>query len=131
MNTDSNAAMSDPVDDATGCNPRQRFQLELEFVQCLASPHYLNFLAQSRYLDDPAFLAFLEYLKYWKQPEYARFILYPHAIYFLDLLQQADFRSAISNPNYKELVHTQQFYSWLHYRNNRLKEGSALNKASA
>ncbi|KAG7670665.1 hypothetical protein KSW81_003221 [Nannochloris sp. 'desiccata'] len=98
MNTDSNAAMSDPVDDATGCNPRQRFQLELEFVQCLASPHYLNFLAQSRYLDDPAFLAFLEYLKYWKQPEYARFILYPHAIYFLDLLQQADFRRASAHP---------------------------------
>ena len=26
----------------------------------------------------------------------------------------------------QELVHTQQFYSWLHYRNNRLKEGSEI-----
>lgn len=66
---------SDAIDEAIGCSPRQRFQLELEFVQSLASPHYLNFLAQSLYLDDPAFIAFLEYLKYWKQPEYARFVV--------------------------------------------------------
>ena len=28
---------------------RVRFQVELEFVQCLANPHYLNFLAQKGY----------------------------------------------------------------------------------
>ena len=26
-----------------------RFQVELEFVQCLANPNYLNFLAQNGY----------------------------------------------------------------------------------
>ena len=25
-----------------GCSDAERFQLELEFVQCLANPHYLN-----------------------------------------------------------------------------------------
>ena len=26
----------------TGCSDRERFQLELEFVQSLANPHYIN-----------------------------------------------------------------------------------------
>lgn len=33
---------------------------------------------------------------------------YPHALYFLDLLQTPEFRAKIANPAYKELVHTQQ-----------------------
>ncbi len=28
--------------DEAGCSDRERFALELEFVQCLANPHYLN-----------------------------------------------------------------------------------------
>jgi hypothetical protein len=55
-------------------SPSARFSAELEFVQCLASPEYLNFLAQARLLEDPAFMNFLQYLTYWKQPQYARFI---------------------------------------------------------
>ena len=49
---------------------------------------------------------------------------YPNALYFLDQLQQPEFRTAIANPTYKEFVHTQQYYTWLHYRNNRLKDRS-------
>lgn len=37
---------------------------------------------------------------------------YPHALYFLDLLQTPEFRAKIANPAYKELAHTQQFYFW-------------------
>ncbi len=33
---------------------------------------------------------------------------YPHALYFLDLLQTPEFRAKIANPAYKEMVHTQQ-----------------------
>jgi mediator of RNA polymerase II transcription subunit 31 len=60
----------------------------LEFLQSLASPAYLHYLATApeKYLQDPHFMAFLRYLKYWKQPEYARLISYPHALYMLDLL---------------------------------------------
>ena len=49
-------------------NQRIRFQVELEFVQCLANPHYLKFLAQSGHLKDKNFINYLEYLQYWKQP---------------------------------------------------------------
>lgn len=37
---------------------------------------------------------------------------YPHALYFLDLLQTPEFRAKIAQPAYKELAHTQQFYFW-------------------
>jgi mediator of RNA polymerase II transcription subunit 31 len=47
-------------------------QVELEFVQCLANPNYLNFLAQRGYFKENAFINYLKYLLYWKEPEYAR-----------------------------------------------------------
>ena len=72
--------------------PTTRFEAELEFVQCLASPAYLHCerslsracrpysstfadLAQNRYLEDEAFLGYLRYLLYWTRPEYAKFIM--------------------------------------------------------
>eukprot|EP00252_Welwitschia_mirabilis_P020126 TRINITY_DN4861_c0_g1_i1.p1 TRINITY_DN4861_c0_g1~~TRINITY_DN4861_c0_g1_i1.p1 ORF type:complete len:189 (+),score=36.05 TRINITY_DN4861_c0_g1_i1:197-763(+) len=100
---------------------RQRFLLELEFVQCLANPTYIHYLAQNRYFDDEAFIGYLKYLQYWKRPEYIKFIMYPHCLYFLDLLQNSNYRNAMAHPSNKELVHRQQFYFWKHYRNSRLK----------
>ena len=58
-----------------GCSERERFLLELEFVQCLASPAYLHWLAQTRRFDDPAFVAYLRYLRYWQTPPYTKYIL--------------------------------------------------------
>ncbi|KAL3686780.1 hypothetical protein R1sor_013089 [Riccia sorocarpa] len=100
---------------------RQRFELELEFVQCLANPTYIHYLAQNRYFDDEAFVGYLKYLQYWQRPEYAKFIVYPHTLFFLELLQSAQFRSAMAHPANKEVAHRQQFYFWKHHRNNRLK----------
>ncbi|XP_071691130.1 mediator of RNA polymerase II transcription subunit 31-like [Rutidosis leptorrhynchoides] len=100
---------------------RQRFLLELEFVQCLANPTYIHYLAQNRYFEDEAFIGYLKYLQYWQRPEYILFIMYPHCLYFLELLQNASFRSAMAHPANKELTHRQQFYFWKNYRNNRLK----------
>ncbi|GAB2272656.1 Mediator of RNA polymerase II transcription subunit 31, partial [Dionaea muscipula] len=94
---------------------RQRFLLELEFVQCLANPTYIHYLAQNRYFDDEAFIGYLKYLQYWQRPEY------PHCLYFLELLQNSSFRTAMAHPGKKELAHRQQFYFWKSYRNNRLK----------
>ncbi|GAB4823605.1 hypothetical protein N2152v2_010651 [Parachlorella kessleri] len=105
-----------------GLPDRERFVLELEFIQCLASPQYLNWLAQNRYFEDPAFLNYLKYLQYWRKPEYARFIIYPHALQFLALLQTPEFRTAIANPSYMDTVHSQQFYHWQHFRSNRVAE---------
>ncbi|KAL2324455.1 hypothetical protein Fmac_023513 [Flemingia macrophylla] len=100
---------------------RQRFLLELEFVQCLANPTYIHYLAQNRYFEDEAFIGYLKYLQYWQRPEYIKFIMYPHCLYFLELLQNANFRNAMAHPVNKELAHRQQFYFWKNYRNNRLK----------
>ncbi|MCL7044246.1 hypothetical protein MKW94_004604, partial [Papaver nudicaule] len=53
---------------------RQRFLLELEFIQCLANPTYIHYLAQNLYFEDEAFICYLKYLKYWQQAEYLKFI---------------------------------------------------------
>lgn len=97
---------------SVGIPDADRFAAELEFVQCLASPAYLNWLAQNLYFEDPAFVNFLSYLSYWTRPEYAAFVIYPHALYFLHLLQRREFRDAIGSPAYKDLIQSQQFYHW-------------------
>ena len=95
--------------------PENRFELELEFIQCLASPAYLHHLATTGVLADRDFLDFLEYLQYWKQPEYVKYLNYPHCLYFLDLLlNNAIFRRELANIPFRNFVHEQQFYSWQH-----------------
>uniref|UniRef100_A0A7S1XCN2 Mediator of RNA polymerase II transcription subunit 31 n=1 Tax=Compsopogon caeruleus TaxID=31354 RepID=A0A7S1XCN2_9RHOD len=86
----------------------ERFETELEFVQCLASPAYIHWLAQNRYFDDDSFLAYLNYLQYWRTQEYAKFIVFPHCLYFLRLLQQESFREAMKRNDYMLFVHQQQ-----------------------
>lgn len=54
---------------------RHRFEFELEFVQSLANPHYLQSLAQQNILVDSSFVLYLKYLLYWTEPEYARFVV--------------------------------------------------------
>lgn len=60
---------------------RHRFEFELEFVQSLANPHYLQSLAQQNILSQPSFVLYLEYLLYWAEPEYARFVVYEFFLY--------------------------------------------------
>jgi mediator of RNA polymerase II transcription subunit 31 len=93
----------------------ERFLIELEFVQNLANPKYLNYLAQNRYFDDPAFLDFLRYLRYWKEPEYARHLLFPQCLQFLDnLIDNEAFRRELNVPQFMDFVHRQQFMRWQH-----------------
>ncbi|OAL52859.1 mediator of RNA polymerase II transcription subunit 31 [Pyrenochaeta sp. DS3sAY3a] len=76
-----------------------RFELELEFVQCLANPVYLNYLAQQKILDKPDFVAYLGYLQYFNDPKYAKFLHHPGpTLRALELLQQARFRQEILAP---------------------------------
>ena len=76
---------------------RLRFQIELEFVQCLGSPNYLNFLAQRGYFKDATFINYLKYLQYWKEPAYVKFVKYPVCLHYLELLQHETFRKEIVN----------------------------------
>ena len=65
------------IEDPRAAN-REKFELELEFVQSLANPYYLHSLAQQNILDQPAFINYLAYLLYWKEKDYARFIQFVH-----------------------------------------------------
>ncbi|KAI0790715.1 SOH1-domain-containing protein [Abortiporus biennis] len=103
------------VDEARVAN-RARFELELEFVQSLANPFYLQSLAQQGILSQPAFVNFLNYLQYWKEKDYARFILYPHALHHLELLQHAQFRSEIAKDEWREYLNQKQFDHWRTWR---------------
>jgi mediator of RNA polymerase II transcription subunit 31 len=91
----------------------ERFYIELEFVQNLSNPKYLNFLAKHKYLDDPAFIEFLKYLRYWKKPEYLRHILFPQCLQFLDnLIDNELFRRELIVPEFMDFIHQQQYMRW-------------------
>ena len=110
---EATASLAADADTATTADPeRTRFLQELEFVCCLANPKYLSHLAQGLYFEDPAFVHYLDYLQYWRRAEYASFVVYPHALHFLELLQHESFRKAIKDPAVAEQIHCQQFYHW-------------------
>lgn len=88
-----------------------RFQVELEFVQCLSNPLYLQFLAQQQYFADPAFLKFLDYLRYWTRPEYSKFIVYPYCLEILNLLAEPEFRQVVTSSDAVQFIHHKVSYS--------------------
>jgi mediator of RNA polymerase II transcription subunit 31 len=119
--------MSDTAPSANSLLVENRFELELEFIQSLASPAYLHHLATQAYFQDPAFISFLRYLQYWKSPEYAKYIKFPHCLYFLELLCDNDtFRKELVNVPFRNFLHEQQFYNW-QYRS-RYLYGSGVNE---
>lgn len=86
--------MEEQVNEQT-LQPPTRWEADLEFVQSLANPMYVHFLAQNKYLESREFLNYLEYLEFWRDPPYLRFIVYPNCLYMLTLLQQPSFREEI------------------------------------
>lgn len=115
--------ISSLLDDAGN---RLRFQLELEFVQCLANPNYLNFLAQRGYFKDKAFVNYLKYLLYWKEPEYAKYLKYPQCLHMLELLQYEHFRKELVNAQCAKFIDEQQILHWQHYSRKRMRLQQAL-----
>ncbi|KAK8061402.1 hypothetical protein PG994_007768 [Apiospora phragmitis] len=70
-----------------------------QFVQSLANPFYLNYLASQKLLSEPTFVAYLDYLQYWNKPPYLKFLTYPGpTLKHLELLQQEKFREEIISP---------------------------------
>lgn len=111
--------------------PKNRFELELEFVQSLASPAYLHYLATNassdnhNWLDDPDFIEYLRYLlKTWSRPEYNRFLVYPQALYFLEWLLNHR-REEWAQVGFRNFAHQQQFMSWQHRATRLYGRGSA------
>ncbi|WYZ39473.1 hypothetical protein EsH8_III_001387 [Colletotrichum jinshuiense] len=77
-----------------------RFEIELEFVQALANPFYLNHLATQKLLTRPDFVAYLAYLQYWSRPPYLKYLMYPGpTLKHLELLQQEQFRQDVISPD--------------------------------
>ncbi|TLD07612.1 hypothetical protein PgNI_10273 [Pyricularia grisea] len=92
-----------PATSSTADEPKYgghtRFEIELEFVQALGNPIYLNHLAVSKVLSQPAFVAYLDYLQYWTRPPYVKYLTYPGpTLRSLELLQQEKFRQDIIMP---------------------------------
>ena len=122
-----------PLLDTRDAREKVRFTVELEFVQCLANPYYLNRaplparssrptnkhvadLAQNLYFEDERFVAYLRYLRdYWRKPEYARFLTAPSCLDVLELVlcPRAD-AARLKDPAVCERIHQQQFYAWMH-----------------
>jgi mediator of RNA polymerase II transcription subunit 31 len=95
---------------------RKRFQIELEFVQSLANPDYLNYLAQHGYFKNEKFINYLKYLMYWKRPEYVKYISYPQCLALLELLQHEKFLKEIANQQCSKYINEQLLLLWLHYK---------------
>lgn len=95
---------------------RKRFQIELEFVQSLANPDYLNYLAQRGYFKNQTFINYLKYLMYWKQPEYVKYITYPQCLALLELLQHENFLKEIASQQCSKYINEQLLLLWLHYK---------------
>ncbi|KPU80106.1 uncharacterized protein Dana_GF16664, isoform D [Drosophila ananassae] len=108
---------------------RRRWQIELEFVQCLSNPNYLNFLAQRGFFKDQSFINYLKYLQYWKEPDYAKYLMYPMCLYFLDLLQYEHFRREIVNSQCCKFIDDQAILQWQHYTRKRIKLLENVNAA--
>ncbi|RKP10109.1 SOH1-domain-containing protein [Thamnocephalis sphaerospora] len=117
MHTEGESVATPATQTGAGEDPsRERFELELEFVQSLANPFYLHYLAQQDYFDDPCFVAYLEYLAYWRKPEYAKFVVYPHCLHYLGLLQHAEFRQSMRLLDTARALHGTQYKHWRFWR---------------
>ncbi|KAK1656378.1 RNA polymerase II transcription subunit 31 mediator [Colletotrichum phormii] len=89
-----------PPDNETVYGGYTRFEIELEFVQSLANPLYLNHLATQKLLTRPDFVAYLAYLQYWTRPPYLKYLMYPGpTLKHLELLQQEQFRQDVISPD--------------------------------
>ncbi|KAF7458700.1 mediator of RNA polymerase II transcription subunit 31 [Cryptosporidium felis] len=95
-------------------NSNTRFILELEFVQCLSNPDYLQWLSKEGYFDDESFVNYLKYLLYWCKPPYVKYISYPHCIKMLRLLQSEDFRKNLIKEEAIQIIREQQIYQWIY-----------------
>merc|ERR1739845_250800 len=95
--------------------------VEMEFVQSLANPNYLHFLAQRGFMKDPSFVNYLNYLTYWKEPAYVCFLKYPVCLHFLELLQHETFRKEIVSGQCARFLDDQVILHWQHYTRRRAK----------
>ncbi|KAH7649019.1 SOH1 family [Cryptosporidium bovis] len=91
-----------------------RFMFELEFVQCLSNPDYLQWLSKEGYFEDKSFVRYLKYLLYWSEFPYVKYISYPYCIRMLRLLQDESFRKSLENEEVIQMIRHQQTFQWIY-----------------
>ena len=88
-----------------------RFEIDLDFVQSLANPYQIEYLANSGYFKQKSFVHYLKYLLYWKEPEYIKFIEFPACLYYLDKLQDEKFRKGCEDKEVmKAIIYQHECY---------------------
>jgi mediator of RNA polymerase II transcription subunit 31 len=90
--------------------------MDLEFIQCLSNPQYLQFLAQQRILQEECFINYLEYLQYFQDPQYSKYVVFPYCLQLLDYLMQAPFREALASAETANFLHEKQYKHWEFYK---------------
>ncbi len=68
-----------------------RIEEDIEFLNMLSNPFYIEFLIENEYLEDENFLAYLKYLDYLKDDRMIKFIKYPVAFKLLENIQNVKF----------------------------------------
>lgn len=73
-----------------------QFEKDLQFIQLLTNPNYLNTLKEKGYFKDTKFIEYLKYLRYFYKKPYIYYITYPACLPFLE--------SLISSEEKKEII---------------------------
>eukprot|EP00927_Polykrikos_kofoidii_P068084 TRINITY_DN63479_c0_g1_i1.p1 TRINITY_DN63479_c0_g1~~TRINITY_DN63479_c0_g1_i1.p1 ORF type:complete len:587 (-),score=90.52 TRINITY_DN63479_c0_g1_i1:158-1918(-) len=90
-----------------------RFVAELEFLQCLANPEYVQWLANQRLFEAPAFLKFLAYLRYWAEQPHVQHVVYPQGLRMLEMLMCPEFRARVHRLDARTVLTKQMLCHWV------------------
>jgi SOH1 len=82
------AGAEDDISDDVGEHPNEaKDEKQDQEDQGMQRPKSSKAATSALLLDDAKFRIYLQYLYHtWSRPEYARFLLYPHCLYFLQIL---------------------------------------------
>lgn len=90
-----------------------KFEAELEFIQLLTNPYYLQYLHKEKFLHNPEFKKFLIYLEYWKEEPYCNFLIYPQCLSILDALNHnEEFLNKLDDEKIIEFIDEQLTGYW-------------------
>ena len=71
----------------------ERVEEDMEFIQLLSNPEYIQFLIENKYFDDENFLYYLKYLEYIPNSSLLKFVKYPICLKMLENIQNPKFVS--------------------------------------
>jgi hypothetical protein len=93
-----------------------RVEEDLEFLQMLSSPDYVEFLIDNKFFEDENFVYYLKHLDYIRNSKLIRLVKYPVSLKMLENLQDPRFVSYwIENKSlFTNFVNGQLFGHYIH-----------------